>query len=107
MAFLVKQAAPGSTDTDLITVASGFEAVISTLAVANTTAAAVTYRVFVRIAGAAADQDTNALIYDSTVTPNNTSFLTVGVALAATDVLTVRASTTGVVFTAFVNESEV
>lgn len=107
MAFTVKQAAPGTSDADLYTVPSDTEAVISTIAVANTTTSPVTYRIFVRIGGAAAAQGTNALVYDSTVSPNNTSFLTVGVALAASDVVTVRASASDVVFTAFVNESEV
>jgi len=107
MAFTVKQSAPGTSNADLYTVPSDTEAVISTIAVANTTTSAVTYRIFVRIGGATAAQGTNSLVYDSTVSANNTSFLTVGVALAASDVVTVRASASNVVFTAFVNESEV
>jgi hypothetical protein len=107
MAFVIKQAAPGTSNTDIYTVPASTEAVVSTIAIANTTTSAVTYRIFVRIAGAAAAQGTNSLVYDSTVSANNTSFLTIGLALAATDVITVRASTTNVVFTAFVNESGV
>ena len=107
MAFTVKQSAPGTSNADLYEVPSDTEAVISTIAVANTTANPVTYRIFIRIGGAAAAQGTNSLVYDSTVSPNNTSFLTVGVALAAEDIVTVRASAADVVFTAFVNENEV
>jgi hypothetical protein len=106
MAFVIKQAAPGTSNTDIYTVPAGKEAVISTIAVANTTAAGVTYRIFARIGGAAAGQSVNALVYDSTVPANTTSFLTVGVALTAADVLTVRSSASDVVFTAFVNESD-
>ena len=107
MPFVVKQSAPGTTDADLYEVPTANEAVLSTIAVANTTTSAVTYRIFVRIGGAAAAQGSNSLVYDSTVTANNTSFLTVGVALAAGDIVTVRASAADVVFTAFVNESGV
>lgn len=107
MAFLVKQSAPGFSNADLYVVPAGLQAVISTIAVANTTESPISYRIFVRIAGAAAAQQTNALVFDSTVTANNTSFLTVGVALAETDVVTVQSSVADVVFTAFVNETEV
>jgi hypothetical protein len=107
MAFLVKQAAPGTSNTDIYTVPASTEAVLSTIGVANTTTSAVTYRIFVRIGGAAAAQGTNSLVYDSTVSANNTSFLTIGLALAAGDIVTVRASAANVVFTAFVNEIEV
>jgi hypothetical protein len=107
MAFVVKQSAPGTSNADLYTVPAATEAVISTIAVANTTTSAGTFRIFVRIGGAAAAQGTNALVWDSAIDPTDTVFLTVGVALAAGDIVTVRASASDIVFTAFVNESGV
>jgi hypothetical protein len=101
------QAAPaGTTNTDLYTVGAGKSAVISTLAIANVTAAAATARVFVRVTGAAA-ATSNAIVYDVSVGANATIALTLGMTLAATDVLTVRTATANALtFMAFGQENE-
>lgn len=96
------QSAPtGTTNADMITVGAGKSQVISTLVVANTTASAATCRVFARIAGAAAAAS-NAILYDTTVAANSTANFTLGISLAATDILTVRSSVANALtFTAF------
>lgn len=87
------QVAPNSTtDADLYTVGSGKSAVVSTLAIANVTGTAATARVYVRVSGASAAAS-NAIVYDVSVGPNATVALTLGMTLAATDVLTVRTGT--------------
>lgn len=86
------QAAPtGTTNTNLYTVPSATSAVGATLAICNTTSSDVTHRVFVRIAGATAAAS-NAITYDTVIAANTTQFLTVGLTLATTDVITVRSS---------------
>lgn len=102
---ILGQSAPtGTSNTDLITVGAGKSQVISTLNVANTTASAATARVFARIAGAAAGAG-NAIIYDVSIPANTTISYTIGITLAATDVLTVRTGTANALtFTAFGSE---
>jgi hypothetical protein len=87
------QAVP-STSSDIVTVPSGKQHILSSLMVANTTASPVTYRVHVRIAGAAV-ATSNAIVYDSTVAPNDTVSLTLAMSLDAADVVTVVSGTSG------------
>ena len=97
---ILGQAAP-NTSSDLITVASAHSMVVSTLVVANTTTSAATFRVHARVAGAAT-ATSNALVYDATCLPNTTMTLTLGITLAATDVLTAVSGTgSALTFTAF------
>ena len=99
------QSAPtGTSNTDLITVGSGKSQVISSLVIANTTGSAATARVFVRIAGATAAA-ANAVIYDAAIGANSTNAFTLGITLAATDVVTVQTGTAdALTFTAFGSE---
>ena len=107
MAYMVKQANPAAaTPADLYTVTASKQAVISTLAVCEHNDVATRYRVLIRPAGASA-ADVHRLVYDAPVAGLDTVFLTVGIALATTDVITVEAATGDVTFTAFVNETEV
>lgn len=107
MAFTVKQSNPAAaTAADLYTVPSATEAVISTLAVAEHGGAGATFDVLIRPAGAGAS-GSSVLIKGGQLDANDTVFFTIGIALAATDVVTVEADTGDVTFTAFVNESEV
>ena len=87
------QSAPSATtNTDVYTVGSGKSAVVSTITVCNRAASSATYRIAIRVAGAAiANED--YIAYDSTVPGNDTISLTLGITLAATDVVTVYAST--------------
>lgn len=89
-----------NTDTTLYTVPSATQAVGSTLQICNTTGAAITYRVAVRIGGEAIGTK-NYQIYDSSLAANDAIPLTIGMTLAATDVVTVRAGATGMAFTLF------
>lgn len=92
-----------TTATTLYTVPASTSAVVSTITIANTTGSNATFRIAVRPAGAAlATQHYNA--YDVTVGAYDTTALTLGITLATTDVLTVYASTTGIVFHAYGSE---
>lgn len=101
---ILGQSAPANTNNaDLFTVVTAHDYVVSSLAIANTTASAATYRIFARKAGAAAGAS-NAIVYDSTVPGNSTVTLTLGITLDGTagDVLTVRSGTANALtFTAF------
>ena len=104
---ILGQSAPTSTsNADLITVGASKSQIVSTLHIANATASDATARVFARIAGAAAAAG-NAVIYDVTVPGNGFLSLTLGITLAATDVITVRTGTANALtFTAFGTEIE-
>lgn len=100
---ILGQAAP-ATSSDVITVGSGKSQIVSTLVVANTTSSAATVRIHARVGGAAA-ATSNALVYDAYILGNSTSTFTLGITLAATDVLTVVSGTSGALtVTAFGNE---
>ena len=87
--------------TDLYTVPSGGQAITSTIAVANTATLNATFRIFVRPAGAVADEAT-AVVYDAVIAGNSTTTLTLGITTGATDVVSVRSNTDlALTFTAF------
>lgn len=92
-----------TTATTLYTVPSGKSAVVSTIAVCNMGASSATYRIAVRPAGAALAAS-QYIAYDTTVSANNSTMITIGVTLAATDVVTVYASNTNLTFSAFGSE---
>jgi hypothetical protein len=99
------QSAPAATtNTDVYTVPSAKSAVISTIALANRGASALTYRVAVRPAGAAIASQ-HYIAYDVTLPANSSDFLTIGVALATTDVLTVYTSAATLSVSVFGDES--
>ena len=97
------QSAPAATtSTDLYTVPSATSAVCSTLAVCNR-GASTSFRVAVRPAGnTLADQ--HYIVYDNYVSQYDTVFLTLGVTLAATDVVTVYAGASTLSFSLFGSE---
>jgi len=98
------QSAPSATTaTDLYTVGAGKSAVVSTIAVCNRAASSATYRIAIRVAGSALSND-EYIAYDSTVAANDSTMLTIGITLAATDVITVYASTANLSFSAFGSE---
>jgi len=106
MAYKVFQANPAyDTPADLYTVPSAKEAVISTIAVCNF-GATDTFSIWIRKAGDTA-ADVHLLAYEVGVDANETFFITAGVALATTDVITVEAATADMTFQAFVNEVDV
>jgi hypothetical protein len=107
MAYTYKvlgQSAPSATTaTDVYTVGSGKQAIISTITVANRSASARTYRIAIRPAGATLANQ-HYIAYDVTVAANDTTPLTLGITLQATDVITVYASTTDLSFGIFGSE---
>lgn len=99
------QSNPSATTlTTLYTVPSGREAVVSTISVANLTATAATFRIAVRPAGEAI-ANKHYIGYDITVGASDSTLITVGVTMAATDVLSVYASTANLAFQAFGDEA--
>jgi len=98
------QSSPSATtNTDVYTVGAGKQAIISTITVANRSASARTYRIAIRPAGATLANQ-HYIAYDVTILANDTTALTLGVTLAATDVVTVYASTTDLSFGIFGTE---
>ena len=95
-----------TTLTTLYTVPSAREAVVSSISVANLTATAATFRLAVRPAGASIANQ-HYIGYDITVGASDSTIITVGLTLAATDVLSVYASTANVAFQAFGDEASV
>jgi glucose-6-phosphate dehydrogenase assembly protein OpcA len=98
------QVAPSATTaTTLYTVGSGKSAVVSTIAVANRGSTSATYRIAIRVAGSALSNE-EYIAYDTTITGNNSTMITIGITLAATDVITVYASNADLSFNAFGSE---
>ena len=98
------QSAPSATSaTNVYTVPSATEAVVSTIVVCNRAASAATYRISVRPNG-----DTQAnqhyIAYDATVSANDSTALTLGLTLDAADVITVYGSTADLSFNIFGSE---
>ena len=92
-----------TTATTLYTVPSATNAVVSTISVANLTGSAATYRIAVRPANATL-ANLHYLAYDVTVAASDTTVMTLGITLAATDVITIYASTANLAFSAFGSE---
>lgn len=101
---VLAQSAPSATTaTDLYTVGAGKSAVVSTIVVANRAATVATYRVAVRVAGATLENK-QYIAYDVTVGASDSTTITLGITLAATDVVTVYASSANLSFSAFGTE---
>lgn len=98
------QVAPSATtNTTLDTVPSATQAVVSTIAVCNRAATAATYRIAVRPAGATLANE-HYIAYDAPLAANDSTFITIGITLGATDVITVYASSANLSFSAFGSE---
>lgn len=99
--LVLGQVAPGATtDTNLYTVPSLKEAIVSTLVVANRGSTDANYRISVRPAGAA-QANQHFIAFDVMVPALDSTTLTLGITLAATDVITVRASNANLSFSLF------
>jgi hypothetical protein len=97
------QSAPSAaTDTSLYTVPSATSAVVSTLSVCNR-GVSTTFRAAVRPSGATIANQ-HYIVYDNYVNAGDAVFLTLGITLAATDVVTVRAGTADMSFSLFGSE---
>ena len=101
---VLAQSAPGATtNTDIYTVPSVTEAVVSTIVVANRAASPATYRIAVRPNGASIANQ-HYIAYDVTVGASDSTTLTLGITMDAADVLTVYASTANLSFNVFGTE---
>jgi len=98
------QSAPSATtDTDVYTVPSATEAVISTIVIANRSAFDATYRIAVRPDGATISNE-HYVAFDITVGAGDSTALTLGITMNAADVLTVQASSGDLSFSVFGSE---
>ena len=78
--------------TDLYTVPASTETVISTVIIANRNAAATTFRLAIRVDGDAISNQ-HYIAYDVPVAANDSTTLTLGITVKATDVVSVQAGT--------------
>jgi len=92
-----------TTATTLYTVPSSTQTVVSTVVICNQAASAATFRIAVRPAGATLAAQ-HYVAYDVTVGASDSTALTLGITMNATDVLTVYASTATLSFSAFGSE---
>ncbi len=100
---LAQSAPSATTNTDIYTVGAGKQAIVSTITIANRSATAKTYRIAIRPAGATLANQ-HYIAYDVILPASDTVSLTLGITLAATDVITVYASTTDLSFGVFGSE---
>ena len=92
-----------ATLTSLYTAPAATQAVVSSIVVANLTATDATFRLAVRPAGASIS-DEHYIGYDITVGASDSTVLTMGITMEATDVLSVYASSADVSFNAYGSE---
>jgi len=98
---ILGQVAPtAKTNTDIYTVPIGADAVSSTLTVCNRGISPTTYRVAIRPLGASLANN-HYISFDQVVQGNDSVFLTLGIAMSETDVVTVFSNTTDLSFTLF------
>lgn len=98
---VLAQVSPAATtQTTLYTVPGATVAVLSSLVVCNQNATSITFRVRIQVGGAANDVK-QFIYYDVTVFGGDTFVATIGISLAAADVVTCYASATNVSFNLF------
>jgi hypothetical protein len=102
---VLAQAAPSATtESTLYTVPAGTSAVVSTISIANQAGTAGTYRIVVRPAADASTTQKHYIVYGATVGASDSIMLTLGLTLAAGDLVRVYASTGNMSFSAFGSE---
>jgi hypothetical protein len=99
---LAQSAPSATTNTDVYTVPSATSTILSTLTVCNRGVSA-SFRIAVRPAGATLANQ-HYIVYDNYVNQYDTVFLTLGITVAATDVITVYASNANLSFSLFGSE---
>ena len=92
-----------TTATTLYTTPAATQTVVSTITVCNQAATAASYRIAVRVGGAALAA-TQYVAYDVSLPANATDTLTLGLTLGAADIITVYASSATMSFSAFGSE---
>ena len=98
------QSTPAATTaTTLYTVPAATSTIVSSLNICNQAATGATFRIAIRPSGATLSSS-QYLSYDTTVAANDTISLNIGMSLAATDVITVYASSATLSFILFGTE---
>lgn len=92
-----------TTATTAYTAPSSTSTIISSIVIANLSGSAATYRISVR-PGGEAQANKHYLVYDATIAATDSLTLTLGITLAATDVVTVYASNASMSFNLFGSE---
>lgn len=107
MSYIYKilgQSSPSATtNTDVYTVPSGKQALVSTITVANRSSSPATYRIAARPT-AESLADKHYIAYDVSVGGNDTTPITIGVSLNSADIITVYSSSASVSFGVFGTE---
>lgn len=98
--ILGQVASSGVADYTLYTAPSGTQSIISTLSICNAGSASSTYRIAIRPSGEALNQK-HYIAYDAALNQYDSTMLTLGLSLGGTDVITVRAGASGIVFNLF------
>jgi len=106
MAYKVlgRKAAAATTAEELYATPASSSAVVSTIVVANRSAAAKTYRIAVKPATGTTLANEHYLAYDVAIAANDSTALTLGITLAASNVIVTYASAADLTFTAFGSE---
>lgn len=98
---ILGQSSPAATTaTALYTVPAATKTTVSTITVCNRSATAGTFRISVAVADAV-DANPQYLFYDQALDGNSTFAVTIGITLAATDVIRVYASSANFSFNVF------
>lgn len=98
------QSSPAAnTDTTLYTVPGATQTIVSSVTICNQNATAQLFRMAIRVGGAGISSP-QYIYYDASIPPNDTLTATLGITLAATDVVTVRANSTLISFNLFGQE---
>lgn len=97
---LAQSAPAATTSTDIYTVGAGVQTVISTLIVCNRAATSASFRIAIRPNGATLG-NVHYIAYDVAIAASDSTTLTLGLTLDASDVVTVYASTANFTFSVF------
>jgi len=98
------QSSPNATtNTDIYTVPSSTQTVISTIVICNRSNSSASYRIAVRPNGSSI-ANSHYIAYDITIGANDSTALTMGITIDAADIITVYASSANLTFSLFGSE---
>jgi hypothetical protein len=98
---ILAQSAPSATTaTDIYTVSASTQVVVSTIIITNRDTSGATYRIALRPNGASL-ANSHYIAYDTTVGANDSTALSLGITIDASDVVTVYASSANLTFSVF------
>jgi hypothetical protein len=100
---LAQSAPSATTNTDLYTCGAGKQTIISTLVVCNRSTSATSFRIAVRPDNAVL-ANTHYIAFDVPIAANDSTNLTLGITLDASDVVTIYAGSANLSFSAFGSE---